>query len=111
MKYLINIFILIFIGFFISACSGKKLTIKSLHPSKIENEKIHTIKVDRFYHDDVNQTISLENRIANKKTSKYSYKYCNNKKWITRECVTLFKLKILLAQRRGLIFLLLGESE
>lgn len=66
MKYLINIFILIFIGFFISACSGKKLTIKSLHPSKIENEKIHTIKVDRFYHDDVNQTISLENRIANK---------------------------------------------
>lgn len=66
MRFLFNIFILIFIGFFISACSSKRLTIKSLHPSKIEKEKIYTIKVDRFYHDDVNQTISLENVIENK---------------------------------------------
>ncbi len=66
MKFSFNIFIIIFIVFFISACSSKKLTIKSLHPSKIENEKIYTIKVDRFYRDDVNQTISLENEIANK---------------------------------------------
>lgn len=66
MKFLLNILILALISVFISACSTKRLTIKSLHPSKIENEKIYTIKVDRFYHDDVNQTISLENKIANK---------------------------------------------
>ena len=66
MKFLLNIFILIFIGFFISACSSKRLTIKALHPSKIETEKIYTIKVDRFYRDDVDQTRSLENKIANK---------------------------------------------
>ena len=66
MRFIFNIFILIFIGFFISACSSKRLTIKSLHPSKIEKERIYTIKVDRFYHDDVNQTISLENIIENK---------------------------------------------
>lgn len=66
MKILFNIFLLSFLAFFINGCSTKKLTIKSLHPSKIEKEKINTIKVDRFYHDDVNQTISLENKIANK---------------------------------------------
>lgn len=66
MRFLLNIFILIFIGFFISACSSKRLTIKALHPSKIETEKIYTIKVDRFYRDDVDQTRSLENKIANK---------------------------------------------
>lgn len=66
MKIIFNIFILTFISVFISACSTKSLTIKSLHPSKIEKEKIYTVKVDRFYRDDVNQTISLENAIANK---------------------------------------------
>ena len=66
MRFLLNIFILIFIGFFISACSSKRLTIKALQPSKIENEKIHTIRIDRFYRDDVNQTESITNKIANK---------------------------------------------
>jgi hypothetical protein len=66
MKITLNIFILALISIFISACSTKRLTIKSLHPSKIEKEKIYTIKVDRFYRDDVNQAISLENAIANK---------------------------------------------
>lgn len=66
MKLLLNILILTLISFFISACGTKQLTIKSLHSSKIEKEKIYTIKVDRFYHDDVNQAISLENEIANK---------------------------------------------
>jgi hypothetical protein len=54
------------VALFINGCSAKRLTIKSLHPSKIEKEKIYTIKVDRFYHDDVNQTISLESRIEDK---------------------------------------------
>ena len=66
LKIILNIFILALISVLISACSTKSLTIKSLHPSKIEKEKIYTIKVDRFYHDDVNQAISLENAIANK---------------------------------------------
>lgn len=66
MKIILNIFILALISVFISACSTKRLTIKSLHPSKIEKEKIYTIKVDRFYRDDINQAISLEDRIANK---------------------------------------------
>ena len=66
MKIILNIFILALISVLISACSTKSLTIKSLHPSKIEKEKIYTIKVDRFYHDDINQAISLENAIANK---------------------------------------------
>ena len=66
MKIILNIFILALISVFISACSTKRLTIKSLHPSKIEKEKIYTIRVDRFYRDDVNQTISLEDRIENK---------------------------------------------
>lgn len=66
MKNLFKIYILIFIILFFSACGSKKLTVKSLHPSKIQNEKIHTIRVDQFYGDDVNQTISIENKIANK---------------------------------------------
>lgn len=66
MKILFNIFAVILLSFLISACSSKKLTIKALHPSQIENEKIHTITVNPFYHDDVNQTISLENKIDNK---------------------------------------------
>ena len=66
MKSLLNIFLIIGFIPFITACSSKKLTVRTLHPSQIEKEKIHTIKVDRLHNDDVNQTISLENKIANK---------------------------------------------
>lgn len=66
MKFLFNTIILILLSVFINACSAKKLTIKSLHPSKIEKEKIRSVKVEVFYHDDVNQTSSLEERIFNK---------------------------------------------
>ncbi|MDD2896338.1 MAG: hypothetical protein PHG81_10040 [Aliarcobacter sp.] len=65
MKFFLNIFLIVFI-LFISGCSSKKLTIKALYPSKIENEKIYTIRVERFYRDDVNQTVALANKIANK---------------------------------------------
>lgn len=65
MKLIFNTFLLAFI-LFISGCSSKKLTIRSLQPSKIENEKIHTIRVDRFYRDDVNQTEIITGKIANK---------------------------------------------
>uniref|UniRef100_UPI0040470B1F hypothetical protein n=1 Tax=Aliarcobacter sp. TaxID=2321116 RepID=UPI0040470B1F len=66
MKLLFNISIIIFISFFISACTSKKLTIKSLHPSKIEKEKIHSIKIEDFFNDTVNQKTSLKNKIVNK---------------------------------------------
>lgn len=66
MKSLIHIFLIVVLIPLITACSSKKLTVKTLHPSQIEKEKIHTIKVDRLYNDDVNQTASLENKIANK---------------------------------------------
>ncbi len=65
MKFFLNIFLIIFI-LFISGCSSKKLTVKALYPSKIENEKIYTIRVERFYRDDINQTVALANKIANK---------------------------------------------
>ena len=65
MKLIFNIFLLFSI-LFISGCSSKRLTIKSLHPSKIEGDKIHTIRVERFYRDDINQTVSVANKIANK---------------------------------------------
>jgi len=64
MKFFLNIFLIVFI-LFISGCSSKRLTVKALYPSKIENEKIHTIRVERFYRDDVNQTVSIANKIAN----------------------------------------------
>ena len=65
MQFFINIFLLTF-TLIITGCSSKKLTIKSLHPSKIEKEKIHTITIQRFYRDDVEQTTSIINKIANK---------------------------------------------
>lgn len=66
MKLLLSTSIVIFISFFISACSSKKLTIKSLHSSKIEKEKIHSIKIEDFFNDTVNQKNSLKNEIVNK---------------------------------------------
>lgn len=55
-----------FIFLFFTGCSSKKLTIKSLHPSQIKNEKIYSIKVENFIHDHINQTQSLKEKIANK---------------------------------------------
>ena len=65
MKLLLNIFLLALI-LFVSGCSTKKLTIKSLHPSKIEKDKINIISLQKFDRDDVNQTAALANEIANK---------------------------------------------
>ncbi|PUE64911.1 hypothetical protein B0175_08795 [Arcobacter lacus] len=51
--------------FLFSGCASK-ITIKALQSSKIEKEKINSIKVERFRNDDINQTESLANKIANK---------------------------------------------
>ena len=64
MKLLLNISILSLI-FLFSGCASK-ITIKALQSSKIEKEKINSIKVEKFRNDDINQTESLANKIANK---------------------------------------------
>ena len=60
-----SILAIFFIVFF-TACSSKKLTIKSLHPSQIEKEKIYTLKIENFIRDDINQTMFLKEKVANK---------------------------------------------
>lgn len=52
--------------FLITGCSSKKLTVKSLHPSKIPNEKIYSIAVEDFVNDDIYQSLKIENNLANK---------------------------------------------
>ena len=66
MKNLFSIGLIIILSHFFTACSSKKLTVRTLHPSKIEKEKINVVKIERFRNDDVNQTLSLENKIVNK---------------------------------------------
>ena len=58
--------ILIFITFFLVACTGKNLTVKSLQPSQISNKKIHNIILEDFEYDDINQTNYLEEILVNK---------------------------------------------
>lgn len=60
-----SILFLVFL-FLLTGCSSKKLTIKSLHPSKIPNEKIYSIYVEDFVNDDIYQSLKIQNRLANK---------------------------------------------
>ena len=62
LKFL-KIVLLFIIVLIFSACSTK-ITVKSLHPSKIENEKINKVFVDRFYNDNINQTAVIEDRLS-----------------------------------------------
>lgn len=50
----------------LTGCGSKKLTVKSLHPSKIPNEKIYTVHVEDFVNDDIYQSLKIENKLANK---------------------------------------------
>lgn len=50
----------------ITGCSSKRLTVKSLHPSKIPNEKINSIYVEDFVNDDLYQSLKIQNKLANK---------------------------------------------
>ena len=60
-----SILFLVFL-FLLTGCSSKKLTIKSLHPSKIPNEKIYSVYVEDFVNDDIYQSLKIQNRLANK---------------------------------------------
>jgi hypothetical protein len=50
----------------LTGCSSKRLTVKSLHPSKIPNEKIYSIAVEDFVNDDIYQSLKIESKLANK---------------------------------------------
>jgi hypothetical protein len=60
-----SILFLLFL-FLITGCSSKKLTIKSLQPSKIPNEKIYSISVEDFVNDDIYQSLKIKSKLANK---------------------------------------------
>jgi hypothetical protein len=61
--------IILFLSFLIliTGCGSKKLTVKSLHPSKIPNEKIYSINVEDFVNDDIYQSLKIQNKLANKR--------------------------------------------
>ena len=50
----------------LTGCSSKQLTVKSLHPSKIPNEKIYSLYIEDFVNDDIYQSLKIQNKLANK---------------------------------------------
>lgn len=50
----------------LTGCGSKRLSIKSLHPSKIPNEKIYSVYVEDFVNDDIYQSLKIQNKLANK---------------------------------------------
>ena len=66
MQVIIKPILFILILLFFSACSSKKITVKSLYPSKIKNEKVHLIYVEDFINDDLYQSLKIKNKLINK---------------------------------------------
>ncbi|WP_122892920.1 hypothetical protein [Arcobacter peruensis] len=63
----------------ITGCGTKRLTVKSLHPSKIPNEKIHSIYIEDFVNDNLYQSLKIQNKLANKNINgKNVFKVLNN---------------------------------
>ncbi len=62
-----KIFYTLFLSICILILSGctPKLTVKSLHPSLIPNEKINSIFIEQFDSDNINQTEAIENKLSN----------------------------------------------
>lgn len=60
-----SILFLLFLGL-LTGCGSKQLTVKSLHPSKIPNEKIYSIYVEDFVNDDIYQSLKIQNKLTNK---------------------------------------------
>lgn len=59
-----NFFFILFTFLFIG-CTGKQLTIKSLQPSLITNDKIYNLILEDFENDRINQTNYLEEKLVN----------------------------------------------
>lgn len=63
MSNLVKIILLALSILIFSGCATK-ITVKSLHPSKIKDEKIHKVFVDRFFNDSINQTATIEAKLS-----------------------------------------------
>lgn len=63
MSNLVKIILLALSILIFSGCATK-ITVKSLHPSKIKDEKIHKVFVDRFFNDNINQTATIEAKLS-----------------------------------------------
>ena len=50
----------------ITGCGSKKLTVKSLHPSLIPNEKLYNISIEKFSDDYIYQTEQIQSILKNK---------------------------------------------
>jgi len=50
----------------LTGCGSKQLTVKSLHPSKIPNEKIYSLYIEDFFNDDIYQSLKIQSKLANK---------------------------------------------
>ena len=66
MKNLIKISTILVLSYFLTGCSNKTLTVRTLYPSEIDREKVNSIKIDRLQNDDISQTENIADRIANK---------------------------------------------
>lgn len=62
-----KIFYTLFLSICILILSGctPKLTVKSLHPSLIPNEKINSLFIEQFDSDNINQTEAIEDKLSN----------------------------------------------
>ena len=65
MNNLYKISLLVLVSFFLSACTGKHLTVKSLQPSILPDKKINNIILEDFLNDDINQVNQLEEKLVN----------------------------------------------
>lgn len=63
MSNLVKIILLALSILIFSGCATK-ITVKSLHPSKIKDEKIHKVFIDRFFNDSINQTATIEAKLS-----------------------------------------------
>lgn len=66
MQNLIKISTIILLSYFLTGCSNKTLTVRTLYPSEIDREKVNSIKIERLQNDDISQTENIADRIANK---------------------------------------------
>lgn len=65
MKSFLKTILLLITIFFISGCTSKHLTVKSLQPSLMHDKKIYNIILEEFENDRVNQANYLEEKLVN----------------------------------------------
>ena len=64
MKNIINLCLLILSAFILTACTPK-ITVKSLHPSSMPNEKLHVLHIEEFENDQIEQRLKVEEELSN----------------------------------------------